>query len=74
MNKCEHTIGIMRDYFSVATLMTKNELVGHVEDKCSLYSLKDYCDRRRATNFQHFNYCPCCGQKIDWDKIREEIL
>ncbi len=34
------------------------------------WSLKDYADRRKSTNLQHFNYCPICGKCVDWKKIR----
>ena len=34
--------------------------------------LKDYCDRRKSTNLTRFEFCPYCGKKIDWKKIKEE--
>ena len=36
------------------------------------FILADYCDKRRSTNLTRFEYCPYCGQKIDWKKIKEE--
>ena len=49
---------------------------GHVEGFERLlhkeYNLIDYADRRKATNLVHFDYCPCCGKKIDWSSIRKE--
>ena len=36
------------------------------------YTLKDYCDRRKSTNLTRFEFCPYCGKKIDWKKIKEE--
>ena len=36
------------------------------------YTLKDYCDRRKSTNFERFEFCPCCGKKIDWKKIKNK--
>lgn len=47
-------------------------------DECDLdkletpYTLKDYCDRRRSTDLIRFEFCPYCGKKIDWKKIKEE--
>ena len=35
------------------------------------WSIKDYCDRRRTTNLSRFNYCPECGKRINWKKIKE---
>lgn len=36
------------------------------------WSLKDYCDKRRSTDLTRFDYCPYCGKKIEWKKIKEE--
>ena len=38
------------------------------------YTLKDYCDRRKSTNLTRFEYCPYCGKKIDWKKIKNEEM
>lgn len=35
------------------------------------YTLKDYCDKRKSTNLTRFEFCPYCGKKIDWKKIKE---
>ena len=37
-----------------------------------IWSLKDYADKRKNTNLIRFDYCPECGKKIDWAKIRKE--
>lgn len=34
--------------------------------------LKDYFDNRKNLNLNKFNYCPYCGQKINWKKLKEE--
>ena len=36
------------------------------------YTLKDYCDRRRRTGLHHFEFCPECGNKIDWKSFIEQ--
>lgn len=36
------------------------------------WSLKDYCDRRKSTDLTRFDFCPMCGKKIDWKRIKEE--
>ena len=35
-----------------------------------IYLLSDYFDRRKSTNLNHFNYCPYCGEKIDWKQLK----
>lgn len=36
------------------------------------YKIGDYLDRRKSTNLSRFDYCPVCGNKIDWKKMRED--
>ena len=36
------------------------------------YTLKDYADKRKSTNLTRFEFCPYCGQKIDWKQIKNE--
>lgn len=36
------------------------------------WTMKDYADRRKSTNLTHFSFCPTCGKKIDWKKVREQ--
>ncbi len=33
--------------------------------------LKDYFDKRKNTNLNRFNYCPYCGEKINWKELKE---
>lgn len=35
--------------------------------------LKDYFDNRKNVNLNKFNYCPYCGEKINWKKHKEEL-
>lgn len=37
------------------------------------YKMSDYLDKRKSTNLHRFDYCPQCGKKIDWKKMREEV-
>lgn len=39
----------------------------------NIFSPKQYTDWRCSTNLERFKYCPCCGEKIDWKKVRTEI-
>lgn len=38
----------------------------------TIWTLVDYADKRKSTNFTRFEYCPYCGKKIDWTAIRKE--
>lgn len=40
--------------------------------KVKCYTLQQYCDWRRSTDLHRFSYCPDCGAKIDWGKIKRE--
>lgn len=35
-------------------------------------TLKDYLDKRKNVNFNRFDYCPYCGEKINWKEFRKE--
>lgn len=37
-----------------------------------VYTLKDYADKRKSTNLSRFEYCPYCGKRINWKKIKSE--
>ena len=34
------------------------------------WTLQDYADRRKSTNLHQFEFCPVCGEKIDWKAIK----
>lgn len=38
-----------------------------------IFSTNQYTDFRCSTNLERFKYCPECGEKIDWKKVRIEI-
>lgn len=37
------------------------------------WAWKQYCDKRVHTDLTRFDYCPYCGKKIDWRKMKHEI-
>ena len=38
------------------------------------YDFADYFDKRKSVNMKRFEYCPTCGKKINWKKLRSEYL
>lgn len=36
-----------------------------------IYTMKEYADKKAETDLIRFDYCPYCGEKIDWDEISE---
>jgi len=34
---------------------------------------KDYIDKRKSMSIM-FNFCPNCGKKINWRKLRKNLL
>ena len=71
MSEHECIIGEYYDYGNTC-LVTANELKILTEEWHGFYSFKDYCDRRKSTNLERFEFCPYCGKKIDWKKIKKE--
>lgn len=45
---------------------------GMLTFKIKEYNIRDYVDKRKSTNLTRFEFCPYCGKKIDWKKIKEE--
>ena len=35
------------------------------------WTLADYCDKRKSTDLTRFEYCPMCGEKINWGAIKK---
>ena len=81
IEKCECFIGIIHNYDDTR-LVTLEQLKYEIEWLQSrkeslkeygiykIYSLSDYCDKRKSTDLTRFNYCPICGKKIDWKAIK----
>lgn len=73
--KCEHYIGIWID-FEDTGLVTNDGLRTNVkyENACVKpeyrVDIDDYYDRRKNVNLIRFNYCPKCGEKLDWRKLK----
>lgn len=77
---CEHIIGFLNEE-EIEQLMTLNNIKEHVEHDQKLFekfgndigclnlNVRDFLHRKP---FERFNYCPKCGEKIDWDKIITE--
>ena len=37
-----------------------------------VYTISDYANHMKITDLERFTYCPFCGEKIDWDKLKEK--
>ena len=35
-------------------------------------NFEDFLDKRKSTSFKRFEYCPICGEKINYRKILKE--
>lgn len=82
-----HIIGIFYDYDNIdlCSLKDLNRKINkmkemnefyikiHYPQRCYKYTeLEDLLDKRKATCFKRFSYCPVCGEKINYRKILEE--
>lgn len=65
----EHIIALFYDYDNTKMVNLK-EL--EKEEKSTVYTMSMWLDRRYGTNLFRFNYCPICGKKIDWNKLKKE--
>lgn len=77
MSDCEHIIGMLNDYANT-DIVTLQELKLHIENMkryrmrfaARFYTLEQYADKRINTDLTQFDYCPMCGEKIDWKAIK----
>lgn len=74
---CEET-----DIVTLEQLKEKVEEIKETNDYIRKYNLcervytyenlEDFLDSRKVTSFKRFNYCPECGEKINYRKIRKD--
>ena len=68
MKKCDHVVGILEDDF--LTMNYIEEIYDYV--KSELIKPDDLLDKNKHY-IDIFNYCPLCGQRIDWKAIRKDV-
>ena len=81
MHEC--VIGLLhRDPSELVTLLDLDEYICDTEQYNQnlpkyqkwasrvVWPLKDYADKRKRTNLSRFDFCPECGEKINWKSIR----
>lgn len=81
---CEHIVGILHNYedtdlFTFAKLKEKSsenirfsKIYPEFFENDKIYTMSDYCDKRESTDLERFNFCPLCGEKIDWKGMKEK--
>jgi hypothetical protein len=67
--ECNHTLGLFADY-GRDILVTIDDLLGYQPK--TIYTMQQLLDRRCSTNLFHFEYCPKCGEKINWKQLRKD--
>lgn len=82
----EHIIGLLHKT-EYSELCTKSMLNREIEDRIEIngyaekyapelketvWTIKDYADKRKSTNLTRFDCCPYCGEKINWKKLSQE--
>ena len=83
---CDCWLGILNDYDQCETndlhlsdvkekLLDRSKLskdLHFISNRFLVFEAADYIDRRRGLATL-FNYCPLCGAKINWIKIRKGV-
>jgi len=86
MKECNCLIGILKGNDKIDDMILRmNDYVDKIEDEVSAsnyfshmigYNVDvtaiDYFDRRKSLTML-FDFCPYCGNKINWDKIKERL-
>lgn len=81
---CNHLLGYMPDYDFIPlykeTIKDKLNFYCKSNDRMvdegfaeKKFKPEDYLDNRRGM-VAKFNYCPLCGEKINWKKIKQEVI
>lgn len=75
MIDCIHTIGLIDDDFDSAVFLMIDNLSVLTAPYYHKY-LEELLnnDEVFCRTLTKFNYCPDCGAKIDWDKIKTDLL
>lgn len=74
MKNHECIIGLYNFCYEPSEMVTLDELLEiQFTASKSVYTIDDLLDFRKSTNLTKFKYCPECGKKIDWEKIKKEL-
>lgn len=77
MQEHDCIIGFLNDYID-AKLVDVWDLEYHIEEKLynkyKTYTFSQYADKSCSTDLFQFDFCPLCGEKIDWKAIKERKL
>lgn len=75
MSRCDHHIGLWYE-FGMAYRVTLEQLKEYEKEGSDYgdWTMEDYLDKDKETNLNRFDYCPKCGEKIEWDKMKEDEL
>ena len=85
---CDHTVGYLHNWVTQSELKDRleSEAYGWNSHSSTLnsfargnkkalredYTAREFLDRRKG-HMTVFNYCPYCGEKIDWKEIKKAI-
>lgn len=70
----DQTIGLFHDW-DRDWLITVHELKEEMlNEMLTVYTAKEYCDRRYTTNLERFNADPYTGEKINWKKVYNYLI
>jgi len=64
---CDHTVAIILDVIN--TNVEDNHIINK-KVKASTYPVSDY---HQVYNDEKFDFCPKCGEKIDWEELENQI-
>ncbi|MBR2388246.1 MAG: hypothetical protein IKB02_05705 [Clostridia bacterium] len=73
-NTCEHIIGFSYPY-EECDIVTLAEIKEDIERENALgikITFADFADNGGNFCFDRFEFCPRCGQRIDWERLKKE--
>lgn len=76
MGKCEHILGFSYPY-EECDIVTLSEIKEEIERETALghnLAFSDFADNGDNICFERFEFCPRCGERIDWEALKKENL
>jgi hypothetical protein len=74
VSKCEHIVGFSYPY-EECDIVTLDEIKEDIERENARgikITLADFADNGGDFCFERFEFCPRCGQRIDWERLKKE--
>ena len=68
----DELIQLINNRIEIKTKFEKDAQYAACNIPVKCWTLDDYADRRKNTDMRRFDFCPLCGEKIDWKALKNQ--